>query len=272
LAKGYSAPQIYGEDPACGFLLLEDLGDALFARMVSRDATDEARLYHAATDFLVDLHRHHPPVFLARADGRALADLVALTPEWYLRGVEDCANAASAKVVTLIASLFDHLAVAPPVVSLRDFHAENLIWLDGRQGVAQVGLLDFQDAFATHPAYDLASLLQDARRDVSVDLEADCLARYMAATGAQQAPFLAVYALLGAQRALRILGVFARLSLRDGKPRYLEFVPRVWGYLGRNLAHPALAELADAVADGLPAPTPDRLERIAKKCGQYRNH
>jgi N-acetylmuramate 1-kinase len=272
LQKGYSAPRIFAQDATRGFLLMEDLGDALFARLVADRPGDETWLYRAATDFVADLHRQRPPAFLARADGPALAGLVALAPQWYLPGIGAEPGASADRIAPLIGTLYDGLADMAPVVSLRDFHAENLIWLDARQGPARVGLLDFQDAFVTHPAYDLVSLLQDARRDVSAQTEADCLGRYMGGKGLDQDAFLGAYALIGAQRALRILGIFARLCLRDGKPRYLEFVPRVWRYLERNLHHPALAPLAEAVQNGLPEPTAERLERIAQKCGNFRDH
>ncbi len=271
LSKGYSAPVIIAEDVALGFLLLEDLGDGLFAQRVAGDNHQEAPLYRAATEFLADLHRHEPPAFLALADGGALADLVALTPKWYLPGIDAAVTASAGRIAPLISTLYRQLADAAPVVCLRDFHAENLIWLPQRSGVGRVGLLDFQDAFAAHPAYDLVSLLQDARRAVSTKTEAACIARYITMNELDQSRFLGVYALLGAQRALRILGVFARLSMHFGKVHYLAFIPRVWGYLQRNLAHPALAELAEAVHKGLPEPTAERLQRIADKCATCPN-
>ena len=146
----------------------------------------------------------------------------------------------------------------PPVLGLRDFHAENLVWL----GAAPLGVLDFQDAVAVHPAYDLVSALQDARRDVDPALEQAQIARYVAASGQDEGRFRAAYALLGAQRNLRILGIFTRLAQRDGKTRYLAFMPRVWDALQRDLAHPALAPLARAM-QGIPAPSARVLERIA---------
>ncbi len=271
LSKGYSPPKILGQDAERGFLLLEDLGDGLFARLVENDPAVEAPLYFAATAFLADLHRHAPPAFLTLADGAALAGLVDLAPKWYLAGIDAAPNTAADRIVPLIGALYDRLNDAAPVMSLRDFHAENLLWLPERAGVARVGLLDFQDAFATHPAYDLVSLLQDARRDVPGRVEAECIAAYCAAITLDESRFSAIYAVLGAQRALRIIGVFARLCLHFGKPHYLDFMPRVWGYLQCNLAHPALAELATAVQDGLPEPTPERLQRIADKCGTFPN-
>ena len=146
---------------------------------------------------------------------------------------------------------------------MRDFHAENLIW----NGDAALGLIDYQDAVACHPAYDLVSALQDARRDVDPRIEADCIARYLAATGLDRDRFRAAYALLGAQRNLRIVGIFTRLCLRDGKPRYLDFMPRVRDHLQRDLGHPALTPLARIIAD-IPAPDSAAIERIRRQCAR----
>lgn len=267
--KGYSAPDIFAEDHEAGFLLLEDLGDDLFARRIQTDPADEAGLYTAAVDFLVDLHRHPAPDFVAPLDGPALADLVSLTPKWYLPGIGAQSNAAAEALPRIVADLFTGIAAHGMVTSLRDFHAENLIWLPDRTGLGRVGLLDFQDAVAAHPAYDLVSLLQDARRDVSPALERAMVNRYIGATGTDADGVRPAYALLGAQRALRIIGVFARLTLHFGKPHYLAHMPRVWTYLQRNLAHPALGELNEAVRVGLPEPTPKRLQRMRDQCGQY---
>ena len=269
LERGYSAPAVFAEDAARGFLLLEDLGDDLVARLVAGDRRREGRLYRAITGFLADLHHHAPPDFLGAGDGAALAELVELTPKWYLPGIDADPNAAATRIAPLVAGLYAALNDAAPVLSTRDFHAENLIWLPRRSGAARIGLLDFQDAFATHPAYDLVSLLQDARRDVSAAVEVECVHHYCALKALSQSRFSAIYALLGAQRALRLIGVFARLSMHFGKPHYLGYAPRVWGYLERNLAHPALAELRDVVREGLPAPTTEGLQRIAEKCGTY---
>lgn len=265
--QGYSAPALLAADPENGLLLLEDLGDHLIARLVAADPARERPLYLAVTDFLCDLHRRPPPDFLAVADGAALADLSARVEDWYLPAADATPTDASASIARAIAGLYGDLSDGQRTMSLRDFHAENLIWLPGRAGVARIGLLDFQDAFVTHPAYDLVSLCQDARRDVSVETEAACVAAYLQDMGFDAGRFGAIYALLGAQRALRIMAVFARLCLRSGKAHYLDYMPRVWGYLNRNLAHPALATLARAVADGLPPPTPETLRRIKEKCG-----
>ncbi|MDG1281292.1 MAG: phosphotransferase, partial [Pseudorhodobacter sp.] len=148
-----------------------------------------------------------------------------------------------------------------------DYHAENLLWLPDRKGLARVGLLDFQLAQMGQPGYDLVSLLQDARRDVPPALEAQMIAQF--SQGRADPDFTASYAVLGAQRALRILGIFARLCLVARKPGYLHLIPRVWGQLQRNLAHPALAPLAQLCTDALPAPTPENLERIRRKCATF---
>lgn len=263
-ARGYSAPALLAEDHGQGLLLLEDLGDGLVARLLAAAPAREEALYATIVDFLADLHRHAPPDFVQPLDGPALAALTALVPEWYLPGISAGPTSASDALPDVVAAAYDRLAVGGMVMSLRDFHSENLIWLPGRAGLARVGLLDFQDAVAAHPAYDLASLLQDARRDLAPGIEATMLARYAAARGMEPEKLGAVYALLGAQRALRITGIFARLALRDGKPDYLAHLPRVWSALERNLAHPALADLAEVVHRGLPPPTPERVALLAR--------
>jgi aminoglycoside/choline kinase family phosphotransferase len=172
-------------------------------------------------------------------------------------------------LAALEAALRAH-ADGPRVLILRDYHAENLLWLPGRKGLARVGILDFQLGQLGQPGYDLVSLLQDARRDVAVATEAAMIARFVAATGVEAEAFAAQYAVLGAQRALRILGIFARLCLVAGKPGYLPLIPRVWDQLQRNLAHPALADLGAICQDVLPDPTPETLSRIASQCSTSR--
>ncbi|MBK1636151.1 aminoglycoside phosphotransferase family protein [Rhodovulum adriaticum] len=263
---GLSAPAILAEDAENGFLLLEDLGDALFARVIPRHPALEPTLYAAAVDLLADLHRAPPPGILPAYDADLMADLACLPFDWYLPalGRPAPAGAKQAFAAAIRAQLARH---APPsVLVLRDYHAENLIWLPSRTGTARVGLLDFQDAMVGHPAYDLVSLLEDARRDVPPPLQAHMLDRYIAASGADAGAFRRAYALLGAQRNLRILGVFARLCLRDGKPSYLPLMPRVWGHLMHDLSHPALAGLRSLVLRHLPEPTPALCHRIARRC------
>lgn len=267
LAHGYSAPRTLFAAPDDGLLLLEDLGDALFARLIAAEPASEIRLYSAAIDFLGDLRDHPAPDFVAPLDAAALADLTRLTPAWYLRGIGAPITAAAQALPDKIATTYARLVDTPPILSLRDFHAENLILLPGRPAPANVGLLDFQDAVAAHPAYDLVSLLQDARRSVGTATESAMVARYVAQNRLDAARFSAIYALLGAQRQIRILGVFARLCLHFAKPQYLAHMPRVWDYLLRNLSHPELGPLRDITLAALPAPTPGAIRHLKEGCG-----
>lgn len=264
---GMSAPQVFASDETNGFLLLEDLGDDLYARVIAADASVEAELYGAAVDALVSLHGVHPPADLAPYSAELMSEKAALAWQWYLRPADksygEKADLFERRFETILAQ-FDQKS---DVLIQRDFHAENLIWLPSREGNAKVGMLDFQDALVGHRAYDLASLLQDARRDVAPKLEQQMIDRYLAKTGLDNGAFLAEYHLLGVQRNLRILGVFARLSLHFGKASYVDLIPRVWGYLERDLAHPAAANIREQVLSDLPAPTPDHLQKLRDLCG-----
>ena len=248
---GYSAPEVLATDEAQGFALLEDFGDDSFLALLASPgaASVERRLYEAATDLLVDLHRWPVPSDLPRYDAGWMLDDAKL----FLESIaNEAANAPiAADFEAAWCGPLEEAAAGPQALCLRDFHAGNLMWLpahgDGSGGgdgcgLGRVGLLDFQDARSGPISYDLVSLLQDARRDLGTGLEAAMVARYLRASpGLDEAAFRAAYAILGAQRAVRIIGVFHRLARRDGKPAYLAHLPRVWGHLDRNLAHPALA-------------------------------
>lgn len=240
----YSAPRILAEDAEHGFLLLEDLGDDLFARLI-RNGAAETPLYEATIDFLLDLHRQAAPSGIVPYDEQRLIDEVELFIDWYLPALtgRDVPQAQRQAFRFLWTILAPEVAQEPHVLVLRDFHAENLLWLPQRRGPAKIGLLDFQDAVAGHPAYDLVSLLEDARRDVDPALAEVMLQRYISGSGVDDAAFRRAYAILGAQRNIRILGIFTRLWKRDGKPQYQAFMPRMWGLVERDLAHPALADL-----------------------------
>lgn len=264
---GLSAPRIIALDLIHGFLLLEDLGDGLYAREITRDPALEAPLYAAATDVLIHLQAAAPAPALPNLAPADWAHAARFALDWYRFSITgDRANGSA--FVSCLTDLISTHANGPRVMILRDYHAENLLWLPDRMGLARVGLLDFQLAQLGQPGYDLVSLLQDARRDVSSTTEQQMCARMCAAYGVDAAAFQASYAVLGAQRSLRILGIFARLCLLDGKPQYLPLIPRVWGQLQRNLAHPALAPLAAICANLLPEPTPENLTRIGLQCGK----
>ena len=262
-AQGLSAPEILAEDPAQGFLLIEDLGDDLFTRVIARDPTLEAPLYEAATDLLVAL-RDMPLMAGLDSYGPALlAEKTDIAFDHYVSGITgDDVSETRDRFIDRFGDLLHQTVQGPKVLILRDYHAENLIWLPDRSDLARVGLLDFQDAVVGHPAYDLVSLLQDIRRDVPARIEMPMIARFIEATGADDHEFRTAYAVLGVQRNLRILGVFARLSRDLGKTRYLALMAAVWRHVMRDLEHPAMAGIADLLRETLPPPSSENLARL----------
>lgn len=237
---GLTPPPILARDLEAGLLLLGDFGDARLRETLDAAPERERELYAYATDVLVHLHRQPPMERLPEHGLEQWLGELALFTDWYAPALgitieADEWGAVWRSVLEPVAD--DGLG---PVTVLRDYHAENIMLLSGREGVDQFGLLDFQDARRGHPAYDLVSVLEDARRDVSPGVEREMIDRYIAATQADQR-FERAYWALAAQRNTRILGVFTRLWKRDGKPHYTAFQPRMWGLLERDLAHPALA-------------------------------
>lgn len=265
---GLSAPRILAQDLATGFLLLEDLGDALFARLTAADPAQEIPLYTAAVDVLAHLQRHPVPPGLPDLSAAQWAEAAAFALDWYRFAVTGDRIDTAPFCAALTQALREH-ADGPRVLILRDYHAENLLWLPDLDGLARVGLLDFQLAQGGQAGYDLVSLLQDARRDVQPETEEAMIHHFVTTTGHPPAAFARSYAVLGAQRALRILGIFARLCLVAGKPGYLPLIPRVWGQLHRNLARPGLEAVAETCAV-LPPPSPGALTRIEAQCGAFR--
>jgi len=236
--NGMRGPEIYAAEPDAGWVLIEDFGDDRMRDWLDVNPDGETAAYKAAIDALVALHALPPGPF-EPYDMAVYQREVALLPEWYAPAVGlevDVAGYVTAWDEALTPML---VRQQPGVTVLRDYHAENIMLLDG----GAQGLIDFQDALVGHPAYDLVSLLQDARRDVSLELERVMLDRYQGAVDAGP-EFEADYARLGAQRNAKIVGIFARLWKRDGKPRYLAMIPRVWSAMERDLAHPALAPVA----------------------------
>ena len=262
---GLSAPAILAEDLDRGILLLEDLGDDLYARLLQTNPARETDLFAPAVDVLLHLQQAMPPGGLPNLSARDWAEAAAFALDWYAFAGTGTRPDAAAFLAALTAALDAH-ADGPRVLILRDYHAENLLWLPGREGLKRVGILDFQLAQMGQPGYDLVSLLQDARRDVAPETEAAMVARFAAARGEDPGAFAAHYATLGAQRSLRILGVFARLCLVSAKPQYLRLIPRVWVQLQRNLSHPALADLRAVCEALLPVPTPAILQKIEQQC------
>ena len=250
--RGLSAPKVLASDLERGLLLLRDFGDVRFRETVDSDAGREHELYALATDVLVHLHKHPPMPGLPVHGLDQWLDEVALFTDWYCPAVGLTVDAAEYRSVW--AQVLEPVARdgLGPVTVLRDYHAENIMLVEGREGVRHLGLLDFQDALSGHPAYDLASVLEDARRDVPQQIEREMLDRYLAAAG-QGDTFERAYWALAAQRNTRILGVFTRLWKRDDKPRYREFQPRMWGLLERDLEPPHLKPLRDWFDVNVPA-------------------
>jgi N-acetylmuramate 1-kinase len=267
---GFSAPAIRHADLDSGFLITEDFGGT---GVIEGDPPRPiVERYEAATDMLAALHRETLPETLPLTRELSYAipvfDIAAwlveigLMTEWYLpdRGAEP-SREQSEQFIAMWRQLLEKPAAAPRTWVMRDFHSPNIIWLGERTGILRVGLIDFQDAVLGPAAYDLVSLLQDARIDVPEPLELTLLTRYIKARRAADANFDAadfaeLYAVMSAQRNTRLLGTFARLNRRDGKPQYLRHQPRIWTYLNRSLAHPALAGIRAWYAANVPAPIP----------------
>ena len=236
---GLSAPEIICRDVDRGLLLLDDFGTWRLREVVDEDPSRERELYELATDVLIHLHEHEPMRGLPVHGLNQWIEEVALFTDWYCPALKldvDVEGYRAAWTEALEPVANDGLG---PVTVLRDYHAENVMLVSGREGVRHFGLLDFQDALAGHPAYDLASVLEDARRDVPVEIERAMIDRYVAAAGSSEL-FERAYWALAAQRNTRILGVFTRLWKRDHKPHYTTFQPRMWGLLERDLAKPGL--------------------------------
>ena len=256
-SKGLSAPDVYAADLKQGFVLIEDLGDDLYATALSNGhAGEEYTLYGAAIDALATLHAGVAPASLGHNkllyayDETALLAETDLMTEWFIPvalGRAATEDEQSEHCMLWRETLLPVLA-SPAVFVHRDYHAQNLLWLPQREGAARVGMIDFQDAVAGAQSYDFVSLLEDARRDVSAELAEAMTARYMdrmRKTGhrVDEEAYRAGAAVIAAQRNAKIAGIFARLYKRDGKSRYLSYLPRVWGYLERDLEHPALKTL-----------------------------
>ncbi|TFI60318.1 aminoglycoside phosphotransferase [Sphingomonas parva] len=252
LDRGFAPPRPLGIDRERGLLLLEDFGDERVGPYLQGRPDREHEIYDTAVEILARLGAQPAPADIPPYDEAAMVREVLLFTEWYAPALDmpiheqtylPAWQQAWADVLRVVAER--------PVMVLRDYHADNLMVIPGR---TELGLLDFQDALAGHAAYDLVSLLQDARRDVAPELEEEMLERYYAlANVVDRDAFRAHYEVLGAQRNTKILGIFTRLWKRDGKPHYLSLQPRVWSYLERNLAHPALAHVRAWFDENVPA-------------------
>ena len=264
---GFSAPIVDQVDRDRGLAVVEDLGRDLFGDVI--DAGGDAHaLYKAAVDVLVALRKHPLPTkatglgcnhTVPQFDERALQIEVSLLLDWYARHMlgKSVSETTAKSFQHAWQQQFSALSAEDTGWVLRDYHSPNLLLLPKRTGLARVGLIDFQDAVIGHPAYDLVSLLQDARRDVPASIERDLLAHYSAAVKVSdlafdEEQFAWAYALMGAQRNTKILGIFTRLAVRDGKAQYLRHIPRISRYLRRNLQHPRLQRIKEWYETELP--------------------
>jgi aminoglycoside/choline kinase family phosphotransferase len=262
--NGLEAPALLDSDHENGFLLLEDLGDDLFARICQTKPEQEKHLYKAAIDVLLKLHSAPIPTDVPPYDLAVYLRETDLVTDWYLPSItgQVTSYALVKSYRAEITTACDAIQTPHSVLVLRDYHAENLLWLPERNSIKNVGLLDFQDALVGHPAYDLVSLLEDARRDTSKELQVSMKSYFIEKSRAAKDAFEYAYAAIGAQRNLKIIGIFARLCVRDAKSHYVDLIPRVWAHLQRDLNHPELVSLKNWVDAHVPEPTPEVLTQI----------
>lgn len=258
---GISSPQILARD--VDELLLEDLGDNLYSNALLKDPSLETELYVNATEVLIQTQNANAPKAVPDLDPNRMCDAISPAFECYLLGATGNSQPrAHSHISVMLKQILERSMTAGSCLLLRDYHADNLLWLPNRQGVARTGVLDFQDAQIGHPCYDLASLLEDARRDVDEATRVAAINHFLATTQMNPQEFEFGFHAQAAQRNLRILGVLANLSLSRGKPSYLNYIPRVWSHLLRDLKHPSLAQLEEAILNTLPTPTIAVLKRL----------
>lgn len=263
IEQGFSSPKILAKDTAGGFLIIEDLGDDLFSSLLIRQPEMEYEIYQVALEILVALRQKVPPPHVPTYTPEIQGELSALSLTWYTRyiaGVE--VNDREIKRLSDLVGGAIYGLNERQVFIHRDYHAENLLWLPERSDQERIGLIDFQDGSIGQSSYDLVSLLEDARREISTTLKDDLLCRYSELTGDSIAMVKKGVAISGIQRNLRILGVFARLSIRDSKSWYLDYIPRVWDYLMGDLETAGLPDLTSFIMNNLPPPTPENLDKL----------
>jgi N-acetylmuramate 1-kinase len=246
---GLSAPEILAAEPEAGLLLLEDFGDASVSALCATQPDRQTEVYKTCIAALLRIRSLAPPA-LPCPDASTLAAWTSLADTHYPGADTARLLKFRAALETILANQSTH----PPTLSLRDFHADNLIWLEQREGIRRLGLLDYQDAFLTHPVYDLVSLLTDARRDISAQMRRSMIAEYAAQSGDDIEQLGAAFAAFSCQRNMRILGIFARVAYQDGRAAYLRFLPRTHGYLVEALDHPIFDAHRESVLAALPAP------------------
>ncbi len=263
---GFSAPKIIARDLSRGFLILEDLGDNLFSSLLMNNPEMEMEIYLVALDILITLREKALPANIPAYTPKIQGELATLSLTWYAQNILE--DEIPKKDVTYLTTLVSD-AIADlnekQVFVHRDYHAENLLWLPERTGLKKTGIIDFQDGSSGQTSYDLVSLVEDARRDISKQLKDKLLKRYAELTGDSLSAVEKGVAISGIQRNLRIIGVFARLAIRDSKSWYVDYIPRVWNYLMSDLEVAKKGDLTSFVMNTLPKPSPRNLERLRSK-------
>lgn len=257
---GVTVPSIIARDEHEGFLLLEDLGDHSFTKLLRADPSRERELYLAATEALVTIHRACINYAEALAPQLPPYDMgvylreASLLSDWFLPQVHGIAKAKELReeYLSLWRSIITDAGLRRDCLVHRDYHADNLFWLEGRTGHHAVGMIDYQDALWGDAAYDLASLLEDARRDVAPTTVADCFAKFSTDIGEKAIDFAARFCVIAAQRNAKIIGIFTRLCVRDGKPHYLDYLPRVWAHFNNDLHHPIMEPMREFIDRAVP--------------------
>lgn len=258
----FSAPKIYGQDICNGLLLLEDLGSDSFANILKSKPHLENHIYQEAINQLIEIRKNKIPHLTRKYDLKILLQEAVLFSEWYLSPLR--ASYESSHLLKILRVSLQETLKQDTTLVLRDYHAENLMWLPDRRNNRRVGLLDYQDALAGNPAYDIASLLKDARREVPKKLQEELIKYFLKKTNLDHAVFSRDYSILSAQRNLKIIGIFSRLSIRDNKSGYLDLIPRVWKNLQDDLKHPSLNELSEFIKSNSPQPTLENLGKLFK--------
>lgn len=258
LSSRLSAPRIMAADVENGLLLLEDLGERVVSDVIAHEPDIRRNIYEITLDLLV-LIRSRENTALSCPDAKTLVDMTTLADEHY-PGIETSRLSGFRQ---LLETVLKDLLGDGTTVSLRDFHTDNLVWLPERPGLARLGLLDYQDAFLTHPAYDLVSLLTDARSDIEPEFRSEMITLYTDRTGDDPDRFGLAFAALSAQRNMRILGIFARAARKLGRTEHLGRLPRVYGYLKEALGHPVFKDVTEDVLAAIPAPTARMIESFS---------
>jgi aminoglycoside/choline kinase family phosphotransferase len=247
----FSAPQIINYDTENGFLILQDFGKVSVRDYIlgleEQDLQERTNIYHLSINLLVDLQKIAPPSELQNFSNDLMCSELSVFSDYYIpyKKNEKISSAKLEQFIEIWQNILSKQTQTTKSIILRDYHVENMMYLDQEKNIKKLGLLDFQDALVGSPIYDLVSILEDARIDIPRNFALECIQYYAEQKNLDFNKVLNDYHILGAQRNLRILGVFARKYSRDGNDTYLQYIPRVLKYLEYDLSHPILRPLKD---------------------------